>query len=348
MKNKILITGGTGYIGSHTILQLIRTTDFQLISVDNYSRSFPDTLDRIEKITGKRIKNYAVDLCDKPVVFQVFEENPDLIGIIHFAAYKEVNESVNFPLRYYRNNIDSLLNVVEACEKFSISSLIFSSSCSVYGNVKSLPVTEKTPLSKAESPYAHTKQIGEEILDNVCKKSHCLTAISLRYFNPVGADITGQLGENSVDKPNNLVPIITRTASGLIPEMSVHGGDYPTRDGSCIRDYVHVLDIADAHIKALHYLLEGKNEKRHEIFNLGTGNGVSVLEAIRAFEKVSGVKLNYRIGPRREGDVVSIYSDCSLAEQKLGWKCQYNIEDMMRTAWEWQQTLNQEKKSFKI
>jgi UDP-glucose 4-epimerase len=344
MKNKILVTGGTGYIGSHTIVQLIRTTDFEVISIDNHSRSFESTLDRIFEITGKRIKNYSIDLCDKKSVEKVFSENNDLVGVIHFAAYKSVNESVNNPVLYYHNNINSLLNIITTCEEFGVKHLIFSSSCSVYGNVDKLPVTEDTPLSKAESPYAHTKQIGEDILQSVTKKSKILKAISLRYFNPVGADISGKLGENSAEKPNNLVPVITQTAVGIIPQLVVHGGDYPTRDGSCIRDYVHVLDVADAHLKALDYLIQDKNKKPHEIYNLGIGNGVSVLEAIHSFEKISGVKLNYKVGERREGDVVSIYSDCSYAKERLGWKCQFGIDEMMRTAWEWQKLLAREKK----
>jgi UDP-glucose 4-epimerase len=343
MKNKILVTGGTGYIGSHTILQLIRTTNFEVISIDNHSRSFENTLDRIFEITGKKIKNYCIDLCDKKSVEKVFIENRDLIGVIHFAAYKSVNESVNNPILYYHNNLNSLLNIVTACEEFGVHHLIFSSSCSVYGNVNQLPVTEKTPLGKAESPYGHTKQIGEDILQNVTKKNKLLKAISLRYFNPVGADISGKLGENSTEKPSNLVPYITQTAVGIFPQLVVHGGDYPTRDGSCVRDYVHVSDIAEAHIKALNYLIQGKNKKSHEIYNLGTGNGVSVLEAIQSFEKVSGVKLNYRIGERREGDVVSIYSDCSYAKECLGWECQFGIDEMMRTAWAWQKLLTREK-----
>ena len=339
MKNKILVTGGTGYIGSHTILQILRNTSFEPISIDNYSRSFENTLDRIETITGKRVKNYAVDLKDLEATERVFEENDDIVGIIHFAAYKSVGESVEEPIMYYDNNFGSLLNVLKCCVKYKVSNFIFSSSCSVYGNVEKLPVTEETPIQQTESPYAHTKKVGEEMIQNFAHKYKEINTIPLRYFNPVGADVSGLNGENTPDKPNNLVPVITRTAIGLQESMMVFGDDYATRDGSCVRDYIHVLDIADAHILAMQYLLEGKNSSNFETFNLGTGNGVSVLEAIAAFEKASGTALNYRLVARRPGDVEAIYSDSSKAKDILGWVPKYDINDMMSTAWTWQQEL---------
>lgn len=339
MKGKILVTGGTGYIGSHTILQILRNTEFEPLSVDNFSRSHAAALDRIEQISGKRVKNYEVDLTDISKTEQIFEENKDIVGVIHFAAYKSVGESVEQPIMYYENNFGSLLNILKCCVKFNIENFIFSSSCSVYGNVEKLPVTEETPVQDTESPYAHTKKVGEEIIKNFAIKYTNINTIPLRYFNPVGADLTGLNGEDTPDKPNNLVPVITRTAAGIQESMVVFGGDYSTRDGSCIRDYIHVLDIADAHILALQYLLEGKNESNYEIFNLGTGNGVSVLEAIEAFEKVSDQKLNYKVLDRRPGDVEAIYSDSTKAKDILGWIPKYGIQEMMDSAWKWQQNL---------
>lgn len=334
-KNKIIVTGGCGYIGSQTIIELIKEAKYEVVSVDNLMNSSEDTLNRIKKITGKAVKNYKIDLREKESTLQLFRENQDIIGVIHFAALKSVPDSVADPILYYDNNINSLLNILTACDEYGIKNLIFSSSCSVYGNVAELPVDENTPLTKAESPYAHTKQLGEDIIRNFSKVSQVKT-IALRYFNPVGADPTGENGENPINRPNNLVPVITQTAVGKIEKLTVFGGDYGTRDGSCVRDYVHVADIAQAHLLALDYLIHGKNERNFEVFNLGTGQGVTVLEAIKAFEEVSGHQLNYTIGPRREGDVADIYSNSSLAEKKLGWKAQYNIHDMMKTAWQWQ------------
>jgi len=346
-KNKILVTGGCGYIGSHTIIEMLtqaecrpaecRPTDFEVVSIDSFVNSSVNTLDRIKQITGSSIKNYEIDLCDLEKVEKVFEENPDFVGVIHFAALKSVPDSVVQPLRYYHNNINSLLNLLKCCAKYEVNNFIFSSSCSVYGNVASLPVNEQTPLSIAESPYAYTKQIGENIIKDFIKNQPQTKAIALRYFNPVGAHTSGLIGENPINKPTSLVPIITQTAIGIIKEMTVFGEDYDTRDGSCVRDYIHVTDIAQAHIKALCYLIEAKNEANYEVINLGTGNGVTVLEAIHAFEKVSGVKLNYKIVGRREGDVAAIYSDTTVSEQKLAWKTQIGIEEMMASAWKWQQ-----------
>lgn len=339
MANKILVTGGTGYIGSHTILQILRNTEFEPISIDNFSRSHEIALSRIEQISGKKVINYNVDLKDLEATKKVFAENPEIVGVIHFAAYKNVGESVNEPIMYYENNFGSLLNVMKCCAEFNVKNFIFSSSCSVYGNVEKLPVTEETPIQNTESPYAHTKKVGEEMIKNFAIKYPGINMIPLRYFNPVGADVTGLNGEDTPDKPNNLVPVITRTAAGVQESMKVFGSDYSTRDGSCVRDYIHVLDIADAHVLALQYLLAGKNSSNFEVFNLGTGQGVSVFEAITAFEKASGVKLNYEVVARRAGDVEAIYSDSTKAKEVLGWVPKYGIDDMMSSAWKWQQEL---------
>ncbi|WP_020526799.1 UDP-glucose 4-epimerase GalE [Flexithrix dorotheae] len=341
-KNTILVTGGCGYIGSHTIIEILRNTEFKVISVDNCLNSSPDTMERIEKITGVKVKNYNVDLTDKKATLKIFEENQDILGVIHFAALKAVGESVQKPMWYYENNMNSLLSILNACQRNEVNNFIFSSSCSLYGNVAQLPVDENTPLSKTESPYAHTKKIGEEIIENIIHVNN-INAIALRYFNPVGADKTGLIGENPINKPSNLVPVITQTAVGIIPKLTVFGDDYNTRDGSCIRDYIHVTDIADAHIKALQYLKDGKNTDKFEIFNLGTGDGVTVLEVIKAFEKVTGQKLNYELGPKRPGDVEAIYSNSGKAEKHLGWKTKIGLDEMMASAWKWQQTLEKEK-----
>ena len=335
-KNTILVTGGAGYIGSHTIIELLETTDFNVISIDNFSNSSSKTFNRIEKITGKKVINYELDLCDKTSLEKIFEKEKNIIGIIHFAAYKAVGESVSNPYKYYYNNINSLLNVLECCLKFNITNFIFSSSCSVYGNISQLPVKEDTPFGKAESPYAYTKQVGEEIIKDYTVAYPELKSIALRYFNPVGAHISGLIGESPINKANNLVPIITQTAIGKIEQMTVFGNDYTTRDGTCVRDYIHVTDIAVAHIKAMMFLIEKKNQSSFSIFNLGTGTGVSVLEAISAFEKISGQKLKYSIGDKRPGDVMAIYSDTAKSETELGWKPRFNLDEMMETAWKWE------------
>ena len=308
-----------------------------MVSLDHFGNSDPAVFDRIEAITGHRVRNHFVDLCDRNGVERVFAIEGRVAGVIHFAAYKSVPESVADPGKYYHNNIASLLNVLEACTAHSVPNFIFSSSCSVYGNIASLPVSEDTPLGNAESPYAYTKQIGERIVADHVRFDPLLKAISLRYFNPAGAHATGLNGEDPKNAPSSLVPVITRTASGRIPKMHVHGTDYPTRDGSCIRDYVHVSDIADAHISALRRTLGEVMADRHEIINLGTGDGVSVLEAIAAFEQVSGVKVNYELGPRRAGDVGAIWSDTTKSERLLGWKARRDLREMMRTAWAWEQ-----------
>ena len=331
---KILVTGGCGYIGSHTIVDLL-SNGFDVISIDNFSRSSNYAVAAIEKITGKRIKNYEVDLKNFDDTLAVFQENPDIAGIIHFAAYKAVGESVQEPLFYYENNIGSLVNILKCVQEFDIPHFVFSSSCTVYGNPDTSPVTENSEVKKAESPYGATKQMGEEILQNIAAAGGA-NVILLRYFNPVGAHPSALIGELPIGRPQNLVPAITQTAIGKLPTMMVYGNDYPTRDGSCIRDYIHVCDIASAHTLALQYLLADKNAEACEVFNLGTGNGISVLEAIQTFEAVSGTALNYEIGPRRAGDIVAIYANNEKAISKLGWKINYTIEDMMRTAWAWE------------
>ena len=342
---KILVTGGCGYIGSHTIVDLIEN-GFNVICIDDNSRSTTYLLDGIEKITGKKLKNYKVDLKNFDETLAVFQENEDIEGVIHFAAYKAVGESVEMPLEYFENNLFSLINLLKCVKEFSIPHFVFSSSCTVYGNPDSIPVTEESPIKKAESPYGATKQMGEDIIME-CTKAYNINAILLRYFNPVGAHPSIQIGELPIGKPQNLVPAITQTAIGKLPQMVVFGNDYPTRDGSCVRDYIHVSDIAHAHTLALQYLIEKRNKTNCDVFNLGTGNGVTVLEAIHAFEKVSGVKLNYKIGPRRPGDVVAIYANNNKAVQDLNWHIQYGLDEMMRTAWDWELKVKQDEELMK-
>jgi UDP-glucose 4-epimerase len=341
---KILVTGGCGYIGAHTIVDLIEN-GYDVISVDNNSRSNPRILEGVEKITGKRIKNYKVDLCNFDDTFAIFEENKNIDGIIHFAAYKSVGESVENPLLYFENNLNSLINVLKCVQEFDVRYFVFSSSCTVYGSPDHIPVTESTLPKPAESPYGYTKQMGEQIIGEFAKNSGS-QCILLRYFNPVGAHPSIRIGEMPIGKPQNLVPAITQTAIGRLNKMIVHGNDYPTRDGSCLRDFIHVSDIAHAHTLSFEYLQNQEAPVRCEVFNLGTGNGVTVLEAIHSFEKVSGVKLNYEIGPRRPGDIMAIYANNDLARTKLGWTPIYSLDDMMRTAWEWEQRLKADSSLF--
>ena len=342
--NKILVTGGCGYIGSHTIVDLLEN-GFEVISADNNSRSKDTILDGVEKITGKKIKNYKVDLCIYDDVVAIFQENPGIRGIIHFAAYKSVGESVEKPLLYFENNLNSLINILKCADEFSIQNFVFSSSCTVYGNPDRVPVTEDTPQKKAESPYGATKQMGEEIVHEAVKLNKT-KAVLLRYFNPVGAHPSGHIGELPIGKPANLVPVITQTAIGKIQLLQVYGNDYPTKDGSCIRDYIHVSDIAHAHTLALNYMLEKTNTSKCELFNLGTGNGYSVLEVISEFEKVTGVKLNYQIAPRRSGDVTAIYANNDKAQKLLGWVPEFTLQDMMKTAWDWELKLKEDENLF--
>jgi UDP-glucose 4-epimerase len=343
--DKILVTGGCGYIGVHTLVDLIEN-GFEVISADNNSRSKDNILESVEKITGKKIKNYKVDLCIYDDTVAIFQENPDIKGIIHFAAYKSVGESVKNPLLYFENNLNSLINILKCANEFKVPNFVFSSSCTVYGNPDNIPVTEETAMKAAESAYGATKQMGELIVKEAvnCNKSN---AILLRYFNPVGAHPSALIGELPLGKPENLVPAITQTAVGKLPQMQVLGNDYPTRDGSCIRDYIHVCDIAHAHTMALNYLIQNKNKSNCDIFNLGTGNGISVLEIIAEFEKTSGTKLNYKIGPRRKGDVIAIYANNNKARDLLGWIPKFNLHDMLATAWKWELKLKEDEDLFK-
>lgn len=334
---KILVTGGCGYIGSHTIVDLIEN-GFDPISLDNLTNSDESALEAIRQITGKTIPNYKVNLIDRNALNTVFEENPDIEGIIHFAALKAVNESVIHPLLYYSNNLKGLINLLEAALAYKVHHFIFSSSCSVYGDSDILPVTETTPLQKAQSPYAYTKQAGERIITDLATGHTHFKTILLRYFNPAGAHPTALMGESSKNIASNLVPVITETAFGKRKNITVFGTDYDTRDGSCIRDYIHVMDIAHAHTLAMKHILSHTQATTDtKIFNLGSGNGTTVIEAIKAFEKISGISLNVIFGPRREGDVVAVYADNQKARTVLGWIPKYDIDQIMQTAWNWEQ-----------
>lgn len=338
MKQKILVTGGMGYIGSHTIVDLLEN-NFKVISVDNLVNSDISTRKGIKKITGKKVTNYEVNLCSLKKTRKIFEENPDISGVIHFAALKSVEFSVQQPTEYFKNNIESLLNILVCMEEFGVKNLIFSSSCTVYGNPDQLPVTEDTPMKPAESPYGRTKQIGEYILEDFAKRHKDINVVLLRYFNPAGAHPSALIGEKSTGYVTTLVPLINEVAVGKREKLTVYGNDYPTRDGSCLRDFIHVSDLANAHTKALTYVLAGKNATNCEVFNLGIGEGVTVLEAIHAFEKVTDIKLNWQLGERRAGDVMAIYSVNTKAVEKLGWTPKYNIEEIMRSSWAWEQVL---------
>jgi UDP-glucose 4-epimerase len=341
---KILVTGGCGFIGSHTLVDLVEN-GYDVISVDDNSRSTSAMLKGVEKITGKPIKNYKVDLCNFDDTFAIFEENRDIKGIIHFAAFKAVGESVEKPLMYFENNLTSLINLLKCVQEFKTPWFVFSSSCTVYGEPDTPIVTEESPLKPAASPYGATKQMGEQILTEF-QKANDTNVILLRYFNPVGAHPSALIGELPIGKPQNLVPAITQTAIGKLPKMTVFGNDYPTRDGSNVRDYIHVSDIAHAHTLAIKYLEEEKNNSKLEVFNLGTGNGVTVLEAIKSFEKVSGVQLNYEIGPRRPGDIIAIYANNDKAKKLLDWEPKRSLDEMMATAWKWEQRLKTDEHFF--
>jgi UDP-glucose 4-epimerase len=342
--SKILVTGGGGYIGSHTMVDLINN-GYEVISIDNLSRGFMGLITGAGQITGKPIKNYKVDLCNLNDTGAVFEENKDIAGIIHFAAFKTVPESVQAPLSYFNNNINSLLNILQCAQEYNIPNIVFSSSCSVYGNTKQLPVKEETPFLEAESPYARTKQMGEQICKDFSRAYPLHNLILLRYFNPVGAHPSSLIGELN-EQPENLVPVITQTAVGKRPSMTVFGSDYPTRDGSCIRDYIHVMDIAHAHTLAMNRSRESALADNCSVFNLGTGKGITVLELIAAFERISGRKLNVVMGPRRAGDVIEIYANNTRAKEELGWVPQHDIDEMMRTAWKWEKRLDEATKAF--
>lgn len=335
---RVLVTGGTGFIGSHTAVELINE-GFEVVIIDNLHNSDITVLDGIEAITGIRPGFHNFDLCDREKLADFFEKSGKIDAVVHFAAFKAVGESVHKPLEYYRNNLGSLMNLLEMMPRFGIPALVFSSSCTVYGQPDRLPVTEDSPVKEAASPYGYTKQVGEVIIRDTMSAVSSLKAISLRYFNPIGAHPSALIGELPRGVPENLVPFLTQTAFGLRDELKVFGNDYDTPDGSCIRDYLHVVDLAKAHVVALRRLLDGKNKKNYEVFNLGTGTGVSVLEAIASFERVSGVKLRYKITGRRAGDIEKIWADPSHANKELGWKTESSLDQAMETAWRWEKKI---------
>jgi UDP-glucose 4-epimerase len=330
----ILVTGGAGFIGSHTVIAL-SNAGFNPIIIDNFSNSEPRVLEGIRAILGKNVTCYQEDCNNESLMEQIMEQE-QIEGVIHFAAYKAVGESMAFPLKYYRNNIGSLTTLLDVMLRQKVKNLIFSSSCTVYGQPDQLPVTETTPVKPAESVYGNTKQIGETILRDMITPGNPLKIISLRYFNPIGAHPTSQIGELPLGVPNNLVPFVTQTAAGLRPSLTVFGGDYPTSDGTCIRDYIHVMDLAEAHVAALQKLISTQQPSYYDVFNVGTGRGASVLEVIQTFEKVAEQPLSYRIGDRRSGDVTAVYADAQKAEQELGWVAKRNLEEALRDAWNWE------------
>ncbi|GAA4804343.1 UDP-glucose 4-epimerase GalE [Olivibacter ginsenosidimutans] len=338
--SKILVTGGTGYIGSHTVVAL-QEAGYTPVIIDNLSNSNKGVLKQIAAITGNVPEFHEFDLCDEQRVLQFVKENPDITGVIHFAASKAVGESVEQPIKYYRNNFFSLINLLTAY-KDQVVNFVFSSSCTVYGQPKELPVTENAPVQKAESPYGNTKQVAEEILNDTAKAFDNYHIIALRYFNPVGAHKSALIGELPLGVPQNLVPFITQTAIGKREKITVFGNDYNTPDGSAIRDYIHVVDLAKAHVAAIKRLEDGKASGNYEVFNIGTGKGLSVLEIIRAFEDSTGVKLNYQIGPRRAGDIEKVWGDVSKSTAELGWKAELGVEEMMRSAWAWEVYLQEQ------
>ena len=331
---KVLVTGGLGYIGSHTVVEL-QNAGFEVVVIDNLSNSSLEVLDGIIEISGKTPLFEKIDLRQKSEVIQFFEKHQDISGIIHFAASKAVGESVENPLLYYENNLSTLIYLLQACNNYTIENFIFSSSCTVYGEPDKLPIDESAPIKKATSPYGNTKQISEEILNDSCKISN-LKSIALRYFNQIGAHDSSKIGELPLGIPQNLVPFITQTAAGLRDQLSVFGDDYPTKDGSCIRDYIHVVDLAKAHVVALERLLKNRNSNQFETFNIGTGKGSSVLEVVNAFEKITHQKLNYKIVDRRVGDVISVYADTKKANEVLGWKAENSMEDSLLSSWNWE------------
>jgi UDP-glucose 4-epimerase len=337
MKDLVLVTGGTGYIGSHTVVELIEK-GFEVVIIDNLFNSSRTVVDAIEKITGIRPAFEEFDICDRQKLDDFFNKYSNLKAIIHFAAYKAVGESVEKPVDYYENNLVSLINLVKAMMKFKVQHIVFSSSCTVYGQPDILPVTEQAPIKEALAPYGNTKQIAEEILRDSIHAYSGINAISLRYFNPVGAHPSALIGELPIGVPNNLVPFITQTAAGIRKELSIFGTDYNTPDGSAIRDYINVVDLSKAHVIAIDRMLIGKQKTRYEIFNLGTGQGVSVLELVSTFEKVTGVNVPKKIVTRREGDIEKVWADTSLANKELGWKATISLEDTLLSAWKWEKS----------
>ncbi len=338
MKKLILVSGGTGYIGSHTAVELIEN-GYEVVIVDNLANSSLEVLDGIEAITGVRPLFEQFDLCNAVKVDDFFQKYPRLEAIIHFAAFKAVGESVENPLSYYHNNLESLINLLDGMNRYGVPHLVFSSSCTVYGQPDQLPVTENAPVKPAESPYGNTKQISEEIIRDAIAAYPRLRTIALRYFNPIGAHPSAMIGELPRGIPNNLVPFVTQTAAGVRQELSIFGNDYPTPDGSAIRDYINVVDLARAHVVSIGRLLDALNSKPFEFFNLGTGTGSSVLEVVRTFEEVTGVKVKYRIVGRRPGDVVQVWADTSRANEVLGWKATTPLGDTLLSAWNWEKKL---------
>lgn len=346
MKETILVTGGTGFIGSHTVVEL-QQAGYNVVIIDNLSNSKVDVVDGIEKITGIRPAFENVDCCDMKSMENVFNKYNSIKGIIHFAASKAVGESVQKPLLYYRNNILSLINILELMSQHGVKGIIFSSSCTVYGqpSPENLPVTENAPIQKALSPYGNTKQINEEIIQDYIHSGAPIKSIILRYFNPIGAHPTAHIGELPNGVPMNLIPFVTQTAIGIRKQLKIFGNDYNTPDGTCIRDYIYVVDLAKAHVKAMERILEDKGTDSVEIFNIGTGRGVSTLEVVEGFEKATGVKVNWEYAPRREGDIEKVWADPAKANNVLGWKAETSLEDTLRSAWKWQVKLDEENKN---
>lgn len=340
MKAKILVTGGLGFIGSHTVVALLEQ-DYEVVIIDNLSNSSIEVLGGITKITGKTPEFENFDLRNREQVIEFFEKYPDITGVIHFAASKAVGESVENPLLYYENNLSTLINLLKQLTKKQEASFIFSSSCTVYGQADTLPISEDAPVKQAMSPYGNSKQIGEEIIMDTCKVHPNLKAISLRYFNPIGAHPSAEIGELPIGTPQNLIPFITQTAIGKRDQLSVFGDDYPTADGTCIRDYIHVMDLAQAHIVALERLMQNKAGSNYDVFNLGTGKGNSVLEVITSFQKTTGEKLPYKIVGRREGDITAAYADTNKANSVLQWKAQYSLDDALKSAWKWEKKVKE-------
>ena len=338
MNKKVLITGGTGYIGSHTAVEFIEA-GYDVVIADNLSNSRIEVLEGIEKITGKRPTFYKIDLADKEATQEFFDIETYFNVVIHFAAYKAVGESVQKPLMYYRNNLVSLMNILIEMQNNNIENLIFSSSCTVYGQPDKLPVTEQSPVKKADSPYGNTKQIAEEIIQDTVKVSDKLKSIALRYFNPIGAHKSALIGELPLGVPNNLIPFVTQTVAGIREQLSVFGDDYNTPDGTAIRDYIHVVDLAKAHLIAAERLLSNKNKSNFETFNIGTGQGNSVMEIIKTFEDATGEKVNYKIAARRPGDIEQVWADTTFANKELGWKTELSLDDALLSAWNWQKNL---------
>jgi UDP-glucose 4-epimerase len=339
--NKILVTGGLGYIGSHVVVEL-QNNGFEVLILDDLSNSSKEVIEGIYNITGVKALFEKIDLKEKPAVREFFNRHSDISGVIHFAASKAVGESVNDPLKYYENNIHSLVYLLQEINELASQKLIFSSSCTVYGQADELPITETTPIKEPESPYGNTKKVGEQIIKDTCSANKSLNTIALRYFNPIGAHKSAIIGELPIGTPQNLVPFVTQTGIGLREKLSIFGNDYPTPDGTCIRDYIHVVDLAKAHVIAMERLLKKKNTENYEVYNIGTGKGSSVLDVVNTFEEVSGVKLNYSFAERRSGDIISAYADTTKANSILGWKSELTLKDALHSAWDWEKKIRSE------